>query len=108
MQSIGITILNRTATPDNATNDQVYLKNSTDSFKKSTWPRKKNSYTKKEWPETKTLFKIKIPVDVKVVKLIFCLYFPNNIFKVFLFYNKSERMFKSKKSLVTEQLIIMQ
>ena len=36
MQSIGITILNRTATPDNATNDQVYLKNSTDSFKKST------------------------------------------------------------------------
>ena len=36
MQSIRITISNRTAKPDNATNDQVYLKNSTDSFKKST------------------------------------------------------------------------
>lgn len=36
MQSIGTTISNRTATPDNATNDQVYLKDSTNNFKKST------------------------------------------------------------------------
>ena len=42
MQSIGTTISNRTATPDNATNDQVYLKDSTNNFKKSTWRRKKN------------------------------------------------------------------
>ena len=36
----------------------------------------------------------KIPIDLKLVKLIFRLYFPKNIFKVFIC-NKSERMFKS-------------
>ena len=36
----------------------------------------------------------KRPIDLKLVKVIFRLYFPKDIFKVFI-YNKSERMFKS-------------
>ena len=31
----------------------------------------------------KTLFDIKMPIDVKLVKLIFRLYFPKDIFKMF-------------------------
>ena len=44
IQSFGLAILNRTATFDNVTNEQVYPKAATDSFKKSPWPRppKKN------------------------------------------------------------------
>ena len=32
----------------------------------------------------KTLYEIKIPIDVKLVKLIFRLYFPKDIFEVFI------------------------
>ena len=38
-QSFGLPISNRAATFDNATNEQVYPKAATDSFKKSPWPR---------------------------------------------------------------------
>ena len=32
----------------------------------------------------KTLYETKIPIDVKLVKLIFRLYFPKDIFEVFI------------------------
>ena len=40
--------------------------------------------SQKQQPEAKTLFEIKIPKDLKLVKLVFRLYFPKDIFKVFI------------------------
>ena len=52
---------------------------------------KKNNQT-----DAKTLFEIKIPKDLKLVKLIFRLYIPKNISKVLIDLQcESERMLKS-------------